>query len=424
MPSGPAAGAPAPNDGARRARVLMAHTRYQQRGGEDESTDMEVALLRERGHDVEEFFADNRTIEGRPRLGVARDTVWSPGAYAAVRRAVRARRPDVLHVQNFFPLLSPAVYYAARAEGVPVVQTLRNYRLLCPNGLFFRDGRVCEDCRPRAVPWPGVAHACYRGSRPASAAVAAMLAVHNAMRTWTRAVTLYVSLSEFARRKFVESGLPPERVVVKPNFVHPDPGPGADAPGRRTHALFVGRLSAEKGVHTLLDAWARVRPDIPLKFVGDGPLADDVVAASRRVPGVEWLGRRSLAETYALLGEAAFLVFPSEWYETFGRVGMEAFAKATPVVAARIGAVAELVEHEVTGLHFTPGDAADLAAQLDRALRAPEATREMGRNARAVFERKYTAAANYERLAAVYARAAALGAAPAGGRGASGVGAG
>ncbi|HZF67022.1 MAG TPA: glycosyltransferase [Gemmatirosa sp.] len=397
-------------------RVLMAHSRYQQRGGEDESTDMEVALLRDRGHDVAELFADNRTIVGRPGLRALRDTVWSPGAYAATRRLIGERRPDVVHVQNFFPLLSPSVYYAARAQGVPVVQTLRNYRLLCPNALFFRDGRVCEDCRERSVPWPGVAHACYRGSRPASAAVAAMLTVHNAAGTWKRAVDLYVALSEFARGKFVESGLPPDRIVVKPNFVHPDPGPGPDDAGSRRHALFIGRLSVEKGVHTLLSAWSLARPGIVLKIVGDGPLADEARAAYKGVANVEWLGRRSLSETYALLGEAAFLVFPSEWYETFGRVAMEAFAKGTPVIAARIGAVAELVDHGVSGLHFTPGDAADLAARIDELLGSPARAREMGRNARAQFERKYTAAANYERLVAVYARATAIGGGDAGGR--------
>jgi glycosyltransferase involved in cell wall biosynthesis len=202
-------------------------------------------------------------------------------------------------VQNFFPLISPAVYYAARAEGVPVVQTLRNYRLLCSNGLFFRDGHVCEDCLGKTLPWPGVIHACYRESRAGTVPVAAMISIHRALRTWTRMVDVYIALTEFARQKFPEGGLPAKRIVTKPNFVHPDPGPGE---GQGGYAMFVGRLSSEKGVGTLLEAWERLGGRIPLKVVGDGPLASRMIEASRKPLGIEWLGRRPLEEVYARMG--------------------------------------------------------------------------------------------------------------------------
>src|SRR5205814_1104988 len=165
---------------------------------------------------------------------------------------IRAQRPRVAHFHNTFPLISPAAYYAARAEGVGVVQTLHNFRLLCPNALFFRDGKVCEDCLGRPVAWPGVVHGCYRGSRAASAATAVMTAAHRALGTWRTAVDVYVALTEFSRQKFIAGGLPAEKIAVKANFVYPDPGPGAGAGG---YAVFVGRLSAEKGVETLLAAW-------------------------------------------------------------------------------------------------------------------------------------------------------------------------
>src|SRR5581483_9761958 len=191
-------------------------------------------------------------------------TVWSRPAYRVLRELLRAHRPAVAHFHNTFPLISPAAYYACRAERVPVVQTLHNFRLLCPNALFFRDGRVCEDCLGKAVPWPGVAHKCYRGSRSASAAVCTMLTVHRALGTWHTAVDRFIALTDASRRKFVAGGLPADKIAVKANFVDPDPGPGTGAGG---YGVFVGRLSAEKGVGTLLKAWQQLGRDVPLKIV-------------------------------------------------------------------------------------------------------------------------------------------------------------
>jgi glycosyltransferase involved in cell wall biosynthesis len=285
--------------GSKIQNVLVAHNRYQQRGGEDESTSLEIALLRSRGHKVTEFIEDNARISDLSLSRVAVRTVWSRESYRRLRCLIREQRPDVVHVQNFFPLISPAVYYAARAEGVPVVQTLRNYRLLCANGLFFRDGHVCEDCLGKTLPWPGVVHACYRESRAGTVPVAAMISIHRALRTWTRMVDVYITLTEFARQKFPEGGLPAKRIVTKPNFVHPDPGPGE---GQGGYAMFVGRLSSEKGVGTLLEAWERLGGRIPLKVVGDGPLASRMIEASRKPLGIEWLGRRPLEEVYARMG--------------------------------------------------------------------------------------------------------------------------
>jgi glycosyltransferase involved in cell wall biosynthesis len=380
-------------------KVLMIHNRYQQPGGEDEVFLAEASLLESYAHRVVRYSTHNDRVAEMNRLALAGNTLWNSSTYQELRALIRQERPRVAHFHNIFPLISPAGYYAAKAEGVPVIQTLHNYRLLCPNAQFFRDGRVCEDCMGKVIPWPGVVHKCYRGSRAASAVVTAMLATHRASHTWTEMVDMYVVLTEFARRKFIEGGLPARKLTIKPNFVYPDPGPGE---GRGGYALFVGRLSPEKGIGTLLAAWERLKEQIPLKVVGDGPLAELVASAASRYPYLEYLGYRSAEEVHGLLKEASVLIFPSEWYETFGRVAAEAFATATPVIAADIGAVAELVEHGRTGLRFRPGDPEDLAAQVGWFLSHPEEHSRLRSEARAEFEAKYTAERNYQTLMKIY----------------------
>jgi glycosyltransferase involved in cell wall biosynthesis len=380
-------------------KILAVHNRYQRPGGEDQVFVDETALLEARDHRVLRYEVHNDQVEQVNRLTLAKDTVWNTPAYRELGALIRRERPDVVHFHNTLPLVSPAGYYAARAEGVPVIQTLHNYRLLCPVALFFRDGRVCEDCMGKAVPWPGVVHKCYRGSRAASGVIAAMLTVHRVLRTWTEMVDVYVALTEFARSKFIEGGLPAGKIVVKPNFVAPDPGRGQGGGG---YALFVGRLAPEKGTGTMLAAWERLGTRIPLKIVGDGPLRDRVVGTAARRSNVEWLGHRPVEEVHALMGKADMLVFPSEWYETFGRVAVEAFAVGTPVIAANIGAVAELVEHGRTGLEFRPGDPEDLVTQVEWALSHPAELRRMRDEVRAEFEAKYTAERNYLALMEIY----------------------
>lgn len=380
-------------------RILSIHNKYQIRGGEDQSRESEESLLREMGHEVEVYEENNLRVPAVGAVNLAFRTVWSREAYQTVEQRLMETAYDLVHVQNFFPLISPSVYYAAKAQGVPVVQTLRNYRLLCPNGLFFRDGKVCEDCMGKPIPYPGVLHSCYRDSLAASGVSATMLTVHRAMQTWQEKVDLYISLTEFARQKFIEGGFPADKIVVKPNFVYPDPGLGQGLGG---YALFVGRLSEEKGLDTLLAAWKQLKNPMPLKIVGEGPLANLVAEAAEKCPKIEWLGRRPIAEVYALMGEAMVLIFPSKWYETFGRVAVEAFAKGTPAIAANIGAIAELVDHGRTGLHFQPGDATDLATQVEWVLQHQREWGQMRQEARAEFEAKYTAEENYRRLMEIY----------------------
>lgn len=304
--------------------------------------------------------------------------------------------------QNLFPLISPSAYYAAKAEGLPTVQTLRNYRLFCLNSFLFRQGHPCEDCLQQLLPWPGVVHACYRDNRMASATVATMLATHRALRTWQRKVDIYVALTEFGRQKFIQGGLPASKLVVKPNFVYPDPGPGD---GPRQFAVFVGRLSPEKGVGMLLDAWERLASPVPLKIVGEGPAAERIIALRQHMPQIEWLGRQPLDVVYRLMGQAGFLVFPSQLYEGLSRTIIEAFAKGTPVLASNLGTMATLIEHGRTGLHVEPGNPEDLAAKVAWAWTHPADMAAMGLAARREFEAKYTAERNYALMMEIYQRA-------------------
>lgn len=387
------------------SRILSVHNRYQIRGGEEEVRDAERSLLEQRGHIVDIYEDSNDRLDSLGAIQTAVNTTWSSPTYKNIKRQLRDHSYNVVHVHNTLPLISPSVYYAAKESGVPVVQTLHNYRLLCPNALFFRDGQVCEDCLGKIIPWSGIKHACYRENRIASGVVAAMLTAHHLMKTWSEQVDLYIALTEFARRKFIEGGIPAEKIVVKPHFVDPDPGVGSGSGG---YALYVGRLSVEKGIDVLLDAWKHLNGAIPLKIVGDGPLRERVIEATQTLPKVEWLGRKPIREVYDFMGEAMMVVVPSKWYETFGRVIIEAFAKGTPVIAANIGAIAELVDSEQTGLHFKSANSEELAAQVEWALIHTADLLGMRQKSRSEFESKYTAQKNYQELLEIYAQASSI----------------
>jgi len=383
--------------------ILVAHNFYKLPGGEDQCVAAEIAMLRAHGHRVTQYCLSNDATDGMGRLELAGRTIWSRPAFLEMRRLIGVHRPQIVHFHNTLPLISPAAYYAARAEGVPVVQTLHNFRLLCVNALLFRDGRPCEDCLGKSVPWRGVAHNCYRDSRAASAAVAAMIAAHRLIGTWRNAVDAYIALSEFSRRKFLEGGLPADRIAVKSNFAYPEPGTGA---GNGGYAVYVGRLSAEKGVETLLRAWRSLGKAVPLTIAGDGPLAPAVQEAAAQNAAIQWLQGVSHENVYDLIGAAAFLVLPSQCYEgALPRVVIEAFAKGTPVVVSRLGAMAEIVDDRRNGLRFDPGNPEDLAAKVRCLFLDSSALKQMRRAARETFDQNFTADANHEVLMAIYARA-------------------
>ena len=381
----------------------MLHNYYQHKGGEDQVFTAEAGLLEERGHSVKRYTLHNDLVDGMSGASLASNTVWNRRVHHDLRALIRDVKPDVAHFHNTFPLISPAAYYAFRSEGVPVVQTLHNYRLLCLNAQFFREGGVCEDCLGRRVPLPGVLRSCYRGERVASAGVATMLTTHRILRTWSNVVDGYIALTRFARDKFVEGGLPPEKIFVKPNFVERDPGAGVGGGG---YVLFVGRLSREKGIETLLRAWRRLGRRITLKIAGDGPLSGEVGRASRETHGIEWLGRVREHEVTGLMKRAEFLVLPSLWYEGFPMVVAEAYASGLPVLASDLGSLSTLVIAGKTGLKFSPRSAGDLEDKAEALLDDPALLERLRLGAREEFETHYTADRNYARLMEIYARVA------------------
>jgi len=384
-------------------RILLLHNYYQEPGGEDVVLEQEQTLLRSRGHDVRLVTATNESIDGLySKVKTAAESTYSRRSRVRIHDEIVMFHSDVVHVHNFFPLLSPSVYYACHAAKVPVVQTLHNFRVVCPNGLLFRDGARCELCVGKTVAWPAVRHACYRDSHLGSAAVVSMLATHRYLRTWSTKVHAYIALTKFSREKLIAGGLPPDRLFVKPNFVVPDPGRGCQ---REDFALFVGRLSEEKGIRTLLSAWERFGRARRIKIVGEGPLRMEVVGSVRANPNIEFLGARTAQAVLDLMGTARFLVVTSRCYEGFPRVIVEAFSKGLPVVGSRLGSIEELIDHDRTGMLFEPDNPKDLADTVEWMFTHPDDLLRMSDAARAEFETKYTADRNYEQLMDIYHRA-------------------
>ena len=380
-------------------RVALFHNRYIQRGGEDIAFDFEVDLLSKAGHQVEVFTVDNREEIGASAAAALRAGLrahWNPATVRRVEDFLAKHPVDVAHVHNFFPLLSPALHAALNERGVPVIQTLHNYRLLCANGFFLRDSRPCEDCA-KLGPWNAVRHGCYRGSRLQTAVWAHMTAYHRRRGTWHECVDLFTIPSGFTRQKLLQTGIPPERLRVVPLPVL-DPGPPRAA---GVGALFVGRLSAEKGVHLLLDAWKQL-DGYPLSVVGTGPEEARLRAQAAAVPGVRFIGVLPHERVLEAMADAAFVVVPSIWYENFPMSVIEAKACGRALVASHPSALSDLVQSGGTGELFEMGDAQSLASVCRRLAADPVATREMGERARAEYEALYTPARCVEKLEEIF----------------------
>lgn len=387
-------------------KIVVVHNTYQQPGGEDICSRSERNLLKSAGHEIVEYLRSNHEVSQYVSLGrltLAKRTIWAGDTREEFRQLLLREKPDIVHVHNTFVTISPSIYWACRDARVPVIQAVHNYRLLCPGASFLRDGKVCEECMEHGV-WRGVRYGCYQGSRAATAVVAAMITTHRILGTWSRLIDCYLVPTQFARSKFIEAGYPPEKLVFKPHFVYPDPGEGKS---HRSYALYVGRLSSEKGLRTLLSAWGRLRTSVPLQIVGDGPMRAELeeYVLQLGLTGVCFRGNLSREQTMAAMQGARLLIFPSEHYEAFGMVIIEAFACGTPVIATAHGSPKELVEDGRTGRLFNPSNAPELAERVTWAWEHPEATELWGRQARSEYEAKYTAQRNYQMMMGAYQRA-------------------
>ena len=395
-------------------KVLIVHNEYREPGGEEKVVDAETRLLRENGVEVRELRFRSADVKGA--FGALR-TAWelphSERSKERVAEALREFRPNLMHVHNFFPVATPAIFEAAREAGVRSVLTLHNYRILCVNGLLLREGQPCELCIERRGPTSGVVHACYNNSRLASATVARMIHEHQRRGTWHKLVDRFIVLTEFAKSRYVKAGLDPARFAVKPNFLF-DPGAAATggSAGGRPQVLFVGRLSHEKGLGTLLRAKAGAggganssSSGYDLHIVGDGPLREEVKAAAAKDASVIWHGFRNAEQVRAHLLAADILVFPSECYENFPITLLEAMAAARPALISRIGGLPELLAEGKEGLFFTPGSAEDLANRLSAALRDQAQLGRMGQAARERYLGAFGPRENFRRLMEIYGEA-------------------
>lgn len=386
-------------------RILMLHNRYQIAGGEDAVVATDCELLRAHGHQVELLETDNDEIDTlAARVATAARCVYSWPARRALEVRLAQFHPDIVHLHNWFPRLSPSVICVSHAASVPLVHTLHNYRLLCCNALFLHAGKACEQCLQRRSSWPGAWAGCYRGSHVGSAIVAATIAIHRWAGTFD-GVDRFIALTHFARNKFIAGGLAAARLAIKPNPLLRDPGPGSGAGGM---LLYVGRLSEEKGIAVLLAAARGGRLGWPLRIVGAGPLESQVREAAAQADNrIEYLGPRAPEEVSRLMGEASALVMPSLCYEGFPRSLVESFAKGTPILASCLGSLEELIAHQQTGLLFAVANPAALITQAKWLAAHPAELQAMRCHARAEFEAKYTAEANYATLMRIYAAAVA-----------------
>jgi glycosyltransferase involved in cell wall biosynthesis len=336
-------------------KILVLHNKYKILGGEDLSTDAEVKLLRENKIDVDTYFVYNNNIQGAGKFKVALRAIWSRFQYREVLKKIRKENYDIVHVQNFFPLLSPSIFYASKKSNTKVVMSVRNYRLICPNALLYVNGQICMDCVGKKIPSPGIFKKCYRKSAAASSAVVAMLSVHNFMHTWKNKIDGFICVSKFVKEQLEIGGIEGDKMHVKYNFVATSIEPNFES---GDYYIYAGRLAEEKGIHLLLETFKN--NSRKLIIVGDGPLKNIVESYAAENKNIIYRGKLSLDKIYELIANAKALIFPSKWHEPFGRTIVEAFAHGTPVIASSLGGIKEIIQHEHNGFLFNPFQKEDL----------------------------------------------------------------
>jgi len=377
-------------------KVLMLHNRYKMIGGEDVSTNAEYTLLKEHGVDVDALILMNDTIEDKTGLGLAINTVWSKKYHAEILQRIADKNYDIIHVQNFFPLFSPSIFYAAKKAGVKIVMTVRNYRLICPNGLMYVDGAICNACVGKTIPYPALIKKCYRNDFYATTVTVAMLSIHNLMNTWRNRIDGIICISDFVKKQLISGGFKESQLYMKYNFVT-STIPASFTEGE--YYIYVGRTSDQKGIPLLLKTFEQLQKR--LLIIGEGPLNSLVEEYVQRNENIEFLGELSLDETYEKIAHAKALILPSQSNEPFGRTIIEAFAHGTPVIASALGGITELIQEGVNGYLFDSYAESGLADAVKKA----ESFTDVESIRKAVYDSyqaNFTPAINYTRIVEIY----------------------
>lgn len=383
-------------------RILFIHNQYQQAGGEDVAVATEANLLLEKGHEVRTIIFQNTNPSGTiDKLRKGWNAIYNSSSYKKVIGEIKVFKPDVVHVHNLFFVASPSVLFAVKKMCIPVVLTIHNYRLICANALLLRDGHPCELCIHKTLPFSGIKYRCYRKSATESALVTTITGIHKLMGTWRLKINRFILLTEFAKSRFVNSSIkaPDSKLIVKPNFI---PDPGTRDPNQENFFLFVGRLSAEKGIEVLLQAFSK-NPQQRLVIIGEGFPSEAAAARFMKSSNITFAGKLEKKEVLSYMKRCRALIFPSTWYEGLPYVIIEAFATGTPVIASRLGSMTELIEDGYNGLLFAAGNANDLEHKVSLFLQLEERERQlMNDNARLTYLKKYHPSIHYQTILAIY----------------------
>lgn len=382
-------------------KILFIHNKYKQYGGEDVAVELETAVLIKRGHTVKTILFDNSTVGGFfSKIFNGIRSIYNFAAATEISKIIHQFKPDIIHIHNLFFIASPSVIEAASRHKIPVILTLHNYRLICANALLLRNNQVCELCTQKKFPFAGIKYKCYRNSATESALVTAITGIHKLRNTWKNKVSRYIILNEFSRSKLLYSSLsvPEDKMVTKPNFV-PDPGEGNT--DREDFFLFAGRISKEKGVHILATAFAAM-PEHKIIIAGDGPERKLLMEEFSSYPNISFAGQMGKKQVIENMKKCKAFICPSIWYEGAPLTIIEAFATSTPVIASRLGSMAESIIDGFNGLHFTAGDAYDLRKKIELFITESKQHSTFYKNARQTYLEKYHEDIHYSAILKIY----------------------
>jgi glycosyltransferase involved in cell wall biosynthesis len=382
-------------------KILFVHNKYKFRGGEDATLQMEVELLAGKGHEVNVLQFDNDDIDGLfSKIKTGLRALYNGRSAQLLEQRIKNFKPDVVHVHNLFFTASPSVLYKAKAMHVPVIMTIHNYRLICANALLLRDNHVCELCVNKTFPLDGIRYKCYRGSAAESALVTSITSIHKILSTWKNKIDQFIVVSNFMKEKLQHSSLqlPENKTVVLPNLSE-DLAPGSGS--RSDYFLFAGRLSYEKGIDILLESFANL-PQIKLVIAGDGPLKEMVMQRIQNLPNITYAGLQTKEQVASLMKECKALVFPSRWYEGMPITIIESFATGTPIIAAQIGAMPEMIQDGYNGFLFEAGNSVALAHRIRQFESMNEQAEQLYKDARQTYIDRYHPDIHYNSLLTIY----------------------